>query len=393
MVHAAFLPQKAGASFWSTVNGTKRNADQGESPYLLGFLSFLPRKYIVARYACDTSCVRKLILQNMSQASGEKTTRQGQGGGPKTVAGKKRQIAARISNGVHFQSPVLPNGIESQAAWDAHLAGLEEALQPVGAWEKLCVYRIALSAWKHFRLVRHELALVAAAICTPDNGSSDDEDYIRNDDVAEVLRRSESSLEEELFQMRDFVKRVSALAGDELEGISFTAAERRQILSEIIQQSSYDDDEDGDDADDTSELADAVDDGTGHDGEDTNDETADNEDAVIIPAQLREEIEQIAKAKSVNTREAIEELADTLEVGIKKRQRRLQLARTHIGACLIPDERNVNRLALYERQLDAVSRRYLNDLYRAQALRRGEPVAAPIAVDVNVTGEPGNGLH
>ena len=78
----------------------------------------------------------------MSQASGEKTARQGQGGGPKTVAGKKRQIAARISNGVHFQSPVLPSGVESHAEWEAHLARLEEALQPVGAWEKaLCLPR------------------------------------------------------------------------------------------------------------------------------------------------------------------------------------------------------------------------------------------------------------
>jgi hypothetical protein len=68
------------------------------------------------------------MLQNTSQASGKKATRRGQGGGPKTAAGRQRQIVARISNGVHFQSPVLPNGIESQANWDAHLARLEEAL-------------------------------------------------------------------------------------------------------------------------------------------------------------------------------------------------------------------------------------------------------------------------
>lgn len=79
---------------------------------------------------------------------------------------------------------------------------------------------------------------------------------------------------------------------------------------------------------------------------------------------------------------------------IRKRQHRLQLARTHICACLIPDEKNVNRLGAYERGLDAASRRYLNDLYRAQAfLRLGQPAAAPIAVDVNVTEEHGNGLH
>jgi hypothetical protein len=317
------------------------------------------------------------------------TTAQKPRRGECTPEGRARQIAARISNGIHFEAPVLPGGIESQADWDAHLTSLEEALQPVGAWEKLCVYRIALSAWKHSRLVRHEVAIVAAAIRTPDNKfkSSYDEDYIHADDVAEVLRRSESSLAEELFGMRDFMKRVSALAGDDLGERTFTAAERRQILSAIIQQSNDDDDDDDDD--------DNVGEPTGHDGEPTDAAIADNEDAVIIipAAQLREEIDQIAKACGRDINEAIEELADTLTAGIRTRQHRLEQARTHIGACLIPDERNVNRLALYERQLDAASRRYLNDLYRAQALRRGEPVAAPIAVDVNVTGEPGNGLQ
>jgi hypothetical protein len=43
----------------------------------------------------------------------------------RTPEGQQRQIAARISNGVHFQSPVLPDGIESQDAWKAHLASLE----------------------------------------------------------------------------------------------------------------------------------------------------------------------------------------------------------------------------------------------------------------------------
>ena len=312
--------------------------------------------------------------------------------------GRARQTIARVSNGVHFQLPVLPGGIESQADWEAHLASLEEALQPVGAWEKLCVYRIALSAWKHFRLVRHEVAIVSTAILNPGNEftSSYAEDFVPADVVAEVLRRSESSLAEELFGMRDFMLRVSALAGTDLSDITFTAVERRQILSAIIQQSSDDDEEeDSENMEATGEFVDDEDgDTTGHDGADTNDEAADNEDPVIIPAaQLREEIEQITTAKGLDVHASIEVLVAGVDNGIKQRQRRLQLARTHIGVCLIPDERNVNRLALYERQLDAASRRHLNDLYRAQALRRGEPVAAPIAVDVNVTGEQGNGVH
>jgi hypothetical protein len=183
-----------------------------------------------------------------------------------------------------------------------------------------------------------------------------------------------------MFQQRDFMLRVDALAGEDFSDITFTAAERREILTAIIKQPVYD--------------ADGFPAKSRIPSEDTNDAAADNEDAVVIPAaQLRKEIDQIAGAKRVDTNEAIEELADTLAAGIRTRPRRLEVARTHIGECLVPDEKNVNRLALYERQLDAASRRYLNDLYRAQGLQLGQPVAAPIAVDVNLTGEQGNGLR
>jgi hypothetical protein len=340
--------------------------------------------------------LQKLAQDNCQPKRGRPRKR-----GERTAEGQQRQIAARISNGVHFQSPVLPNGIEKKAAWDAHLARLEEALQPVGSWEKLCVYRVALSAWKHFRLVRHEAAIISAAILKPDNGfkSRFDQDYVRAGDVSEMIGRSESSLGEEIFKQRDFMLRVKALAGEDFSDITFLAAERRVILTAIIKQPVYDtdgtpaksripkkfleglDDSDGSGGDDDEEdLAGHVSD----EGEDTGDVSA---------AQLRKEIDQIAGVKRVDTNEAIEELANTLSAGIRERQRRLEVARTHIGGCLVPDEKNVNRLALYERQLDAASRRYLNDLYRAQALRLGQPVAAPIAVDVNVTGELDNGLH
>jgi hypothetical protein len=311
--------------------------------------------------------------------------------GQRTPQGQQRQIAARVSNGVRFQNPVLP-GVESEREWQTHLASLEEALQPVGAWERLCVYRIALSAWKHFRLVRHELALVSEAVANPANEykTTYDVDYVHAGDVAEVLERSQSSLEAELSRMRDLVTRVRALSKDG-EGVTFTAIERRAVLSAIIEQSHGSIDDDEGDCESEEEEEDR-DESVGE--TDTNGDAAQAEDVVIIPAvQLREEIGKITTAKGTDPNEAIRELADTMANEIKNRGRRLQLTRTHIGVCLVPDERNVSRLALYERQLDAASRRYLNDLYRAQALRLGQPVAAPIAVDVNVVGETGNGLH
>jgi hypothetical protein len=334
------------------------------------------------------------MLQNAAQKIG---------GGACSSEGRARQIAARISNGVHFQNPVLPNGIESQADWDAHLASLEEALQPVGAWEKLCVYRLALSSWKLFRLVRHETAIVSAAILEPDNElkSSYDDDYVHADDVAEVLRRSELSLEQELAAMRDLSTRVNALAGSGVCDITFTSIERRQILTALIQgQAMYDDEDEEvnceEDADQIGVTAEGAFEVAGHSEQEDIDRDATNNNKEPVPIAgetLRQEIEQIVCARGGDTTEAVGKLTLALAGEIKQRQRRLKLARTHIGICLIPDEHNVNRLALYERQLDAASRRYLNDLYRSQALRRGELVPGPLAVDVNVVGEGSNGLH
>ena len=328
------------------------------------------------------------MLQKVAEQKDQRERGRPRKRGERTPQGQQRQIAARISNGVHFQSPVLPGGIESQADWDAHLGSLEEALQPVGRWEKYCVYRVALSAWQFFRLTRHISSIIGKSVTQPDNGftSSYDENYVHPGDVGEVLRRTGSSLEEELFQKRDLMLRVSALGGEDFSDIAFTAVERRQILSAIIEQSSPRSDEEEDEGEDEGEL-------TGDDV-DPDDAAVDNEDTVIIPAaQLREEIEQLVGGRQVAARKAIQGLVGTLAEEITNRGRRLKLARTNIGVCLVPDEKNVNRLALYERQLDSVSHRYLNDLYRAQALRLGQPVAAPIAVDVNVVGESSNGLH
>jgi hypothetical protein len=308
----------------------------------------------------------------------------------------------------------LPNGIESQAAWENHLASLEESLQPVGAWEKLCVYRVALAQWQFFRLIRHVTAITEKAVLHPENSftSSDDEDYVHAGDVGEVLRRSESSLEKEFSRMRDFMKRVNSLGGQDTSDITFMAAERRQILTAIVKQPTYNADgvsiknkipaellaeldaaaaDSGDLEDDNSEDGDAT--FLGADSEDTNDKAVDNEDPVVVSgSQLWEEISEIAQFKGVEATEAIEELADTLALGIKKRQRQLAVARAHIGMNLIPlDEKTVARLALYERQLDAVSRRYMNDLVRSQLARSGQAVPPPIALDVNLTGNPPNG--
>ena len=79
------------------------------------------------------------MVQVSSQTNGRR------GGGPRTPEGRQHQVRSRLSHGVRFQSPVLPDGIESEAEWTAFLEDMGESFEPVGTFEESCVYQIALS--------------------------------------------------------------------------------------------------------------------------------------------------------------------------------------------------------------------------------------------------------
>ena len=58
-------------------------------------------------------------------------------------------------HGVLSTSPVIPE-IESEADWEAHLAGQLEALEPEGDLELVLAHRIALTLWRLNRLIAFE---------------------------------------------------------------------------------------------------------------------------------------------------------------------------------------------------------------------------------------------
>ena len=79
--------------------------------------------------------------------------------GPKTVAGKDRVARNAVTHGILAQSPVL-EGVESREAWEAHLAGIEDSLTPIGTLEVLLVERVALQLWRLGRVARYENQVV-----------------------------------------------------------------------------------------------------------------------------------------------------------------------------------------------------------------------------------------
>jgi len=80
------------------------------------------------------------------------------GGGPRTSAGKAVARLNRVTHGMEASTPVIPS--ESTAEWEAHRAGIADALAATNALEAELVDRIALLLWRLRRVVRYETAVV-----------------------------------------------------------------------------------------------------------------------------------------------------------------------------------------------------------------------------------------
>ncbi len=68
------------------------------------------------------------------------------------------------SHGITAAAPVIPRLGETVEAWAAHVAGMRDALAPVGALEEELADRVALLTWRLRRAARAETAIVAAQV-------------------------------------------------------------------------------------------------------------------------------------------------------------------------------------------------------------------------------------
>ena len=65
-----------------------------------------------------------------------------------------------LRHGLRGAQPVIPE-VEHAADWDAHRAGVLDALAPVGALEQALAARVALQLWRLDRVARYETAMIA----------------------------------------------------------------------------------------------------------------------------------------------------------------------------------------------------------------------------------------
>lgn len=70
------------------------------------------------------------------------------------------------SHGITAAAPVIPRLGETVEGWAAHVAGMRDALAPVGALEEELADRVALLTWRLRRAARAETAVVAGQMNT-----------------------------------------------------------------------------------------------------------------------------------------------------------------------------------------------------------------------------------
>ena len=125
------------------------------------------------------------------------------------------------------------------------------------------------------------------------------------------------------------------------------------------------------------------DDGDGD--EEGNSPDIDVEERAWTAAEIAEQIKVLAGAAGVDWRDELEHVLYTKAQELHEQRCAIEEARGHVTKGLILPEKHVNRLALYERQINSVLKSTYNLLERARAYRTGQPIPPPVSVDLTIS--------
>jgi len=120
-------------------------------------------------------------------------------------------------------------------------------------------------------------------------------------------------------------------------------------------------------------------------GEDSQDDELAIEERPWAAGEIAEQIQILSDAADLDWREELALAIQSLEHVDKEHLEQIDEARRHVLRNLVLDERTVNRLALYERQIMAQFKSTYSLLERARAYRLGMPVPPPVSVDLTVS--------
>ena len=283
---------------------------------------------------------------------------------PRSKAGRHRSSHNALKHGIFSECALLPG--ESRNKYESLLKGFSKALQPMGRLEELLVEKLAVLAWRHRRLLLAEGAEIRRST----------EFWEWDQRIQQAKQAEEEVLEFALnagadSSDPDFIQKIQQ--PDLLE-------RRLELLRELrqaIKSSGFEKERD-------SSLLDKF---YGSD-ESLREDLRESYDLWVAPAETPEEERQ--REGYATPEECKNNVLSEVEAEIGRLQKyqrertAVESERTNLETLSrkVPASEELDRLLRYEASLERSFDRTLNQLERMQRLRRGQPVAPRL--DVNV---------
>lgn len=280
--------------------------------------------------------------------------------GPKTAEGKQAVALNGIRHGLRSLKPVIP-WLEREEDWAAHRKGLVEQIDPVGTLEKALADRIALGFWRLGRCAEAEPRILSAirekrGRTALHNALVSEHLLLAGESAAEVFSR--------LVQERDRLVALSKL-WESLVGKPSQAAVDADLANELI-------------------------DSLCSQGSWESVETDFNE-TFAWPPQRQTDLRMMVdwlfdRLSSLPTSSLVEcaELAKEAAHSATRRILRVEEASNQAMELAMFEVEASERMFRAESAIHRALQKDLHELQRLQAMRLGQPVATPVALDVTL---------
>ncbi len=286
--------------------------------------------------------------------------------GPTTDEGKAIVAANALQHGLLSWKPVVA-GFENEQEWDAHRQQTLLDLRPESHLETVLAERIALLLWRLTRVTRFELEAIAT-------GLEDAEGAWNRANMRSQSPLTKAAQEISAIQCRLAMMKQLADAPDGKQLDSELAAGAIAAAAKAVGADLYGNDEREPDV-----ILPDFPDGVCLDELDW---TAGRARAALqaIADFDQEPLPDLLKGFTAALQVTLDEKKKdyrALEADLDRYRRRMLLA----------DDATMERVRRYETTLERAMLRCLHELQRLQASRTGQAVPAPVALDVNVSGD------
>jgi len=278
--------------------------------------------------------------------------------GPKTAEGKAITRLNALKHGLLARLEVLP-GLERPEDWQDHYQAVLADLRPVGYVEEALAERVALLLWRLGRSARYEREASAVALENAEN-DVDRSDWRDTGPLPEARRALERvEAQQELLEKLPSMKAEDDIDDDAGSGLLRSAANAIGMDVGQLTIDGYPDGASPEDVDwSVRLLRNALD--------------AAAQAAEAKPEELRVHLLEHLAGRVQSARADVDDLLARL--GQYRRQK------------VLPGPEDLDRVQRYETTMERGLYKALHELQRLQAARQGDPVAAPVAVDVTLDG-------